>query len=101
MSRKDSVIKKLSENGRKFRAAGVEQLGVFGSVARETDSDDSDVDIIVTFAPQRNRSKNFNATCDLLDELIGEPYDIVTREGLSPYLGPQILKEAIYVELAS
>ena len=79
----------------------MEQLGVFGSVGRGTDAEGSDVDIIVTFAPERNRSKNFNAICDLLDELIGEPYDVVTRDGLSPYFGPAILREAVYVELAS
>jgi len=101
MNRRDSVVKLLSQNTPKFRAIGVEQLGVFGSVARATDTDDSDVDIIVTFAPHQNRSKNFHALCDLLDELVGEPYDVVTRDGLSPYFGPKILQEAVYVELAS
>ncbi|MBC2601241.1 nucleotidyltransferase family protein [Puniceicoccus vermicola] len=101
MNRKDSVLKKLSENRQRFRAFGVEELGVFGSVAKGTNTAESDVDIIVSFASHQKSSKNFNAICDLLDELIGEPYDIVTREGLSPYFGPEILKEAIYVELAS
>jgi len=81
MHRKDSVLEILSNNSHRFQAVGVEKIGVFGSVARST--------------------RNFNAVCDLLDELIGEPYDVVTRDGLSPYLGPKILEEAVYAKLAS
>jgi len=101
MHRKDSVLEILSNNSHRFQAVGVEKIGVFGSVARSTDSEESDVDIFVAFAPEERRARNFNAGCDLLDELIGEPYDVVTRDGLSPYLGPKILEEAVYAKLAS
>lgn len=101
MSRKESILEKLSHNFERLQHVGVERIGVFGSVARGDDGKDSDVDIIVEFAPQMNRSKNFNAICDILDDLIGEPYDLVTVGGLSPYLGPKILKETVYVEAAS
>lgn len=101
MSRKESVLEKLSENFERLQEVGVERIGVFGSVARGDDQAGSDVDIIAEFAPEKNRFKNFNAVCDLLDDLIGEPYDLVTVGGLSPYLGPEILKETVYVEAAS
>ncbi|MEX2382730.1 MAG: nucleotidyltransferase family protein [Opitutales bacterium] len=101
MSRKESVLNKLSNNFGKLQEVGVARIGVFGSVARGDDQADSDVDIIVEFAPQMNRSKNFHALCDILDDLIGERYDLVTVGGLSPYLGPKILQETVYVENAS
>ena len=101
MSRKEIVLETLSSNLEKLQDVGVERIGVFGSVARGDDHDSSDVDIIVEFAPKMNRSKNFNAICDILDDLIGEPYDLVTIGGLSPYSGPKILKETVYVEAAS
>lgn len=101
MNRKESVLGKLSDNFERLQKVGVERIGVFGSVARGDDQIGSDVDIIVEFAPQMNRFKNFNAVCDILDELIGEPYDLVTVGGLSPYLGPKILEETVYVQAAS
>jgi len=101
MSRRKLVLDKLSKNFESLRGVGIQRIGVFGSVAREDGRDDSDVDILVEFEPQMNRSKNFYALCDILDDLIGEPYDLVTVGGLSPYLGPKILKETVYVEAPS
>ncbi len=101
MSRKEAVLEVLSSNLERLQGVGVERIGVFGSVARGDDHRDSDVDIIVEFAPHMNRFKNFNAVCDILDDLIGEHYDLVTVGGLSPHLGPKILEETVYVEAAS
>lgn len=101
VSRKEAVLEKLSENLERLQEAGVEKIGVFGSVARGEDQAGSDVDIIVEFAPHLNRFKNFNEVCEILDHLVGEPYDLVTVGGLSPYIGPEILKEAVYVDAAS
>ena len=38
--------------------------------------------------------------CDLLEEIFGDSeIDIVTYNGLSPIIGPKILKEVEYVEI--
>lgn len=92
---------KLSDHFARLQEVGVERIGVFGSVARGEDHPGSDVDIMVEFAPQMNRFRNFSAVCDILDDLIGEPYELVTVSGLSPYLGPKILKETVYVKAVS
>lgn len=101
MSRKETVLRQLSNNLEKLQVVGVQKIGIFGSVARGEDRGDSDVDILVEFAPEMDRFRNLNAVCDILDEILGERYDLVTVGGLSPYLGPKILKEAEYVEVAS
>jgi uncharacterized protein len=101
MNRKNAILQTISSNQQRFRALGVSEIGVFGSVAKGTDSPSSDVDLVVTFAAGQKNSRNFFGLCDLLDELVGEPYDIVTREGLSPYIGPKILQETVYAELTS
>ena len=101
MSRRASVLQILSENRAKFREVGVAKMGVFGSVARGEDVGHSDVDVFVELAPDINRARSFHRICDLLDDLIGEPYDVVTKDGLSPYFGPKILNQTLYVELAS
>ncbi len=38
------------------------------------------------------------AACDLLENcLVGQKVDIVTLKGLSPFIGPHILNEVVYV----
>ena len=37
----------------------------------------------------------------LLEDLFGRRVDLVTRESLSPYIGPHILREAEYADLAA
>jgi uncharacterized protein len=49
---------------------GVSQVGLLGSYARNAPSDKSDIDILV---------------------------DVVTKNGLSPYIGPSILEQVEYV----
>lgn len=101
MNRKEVVLHQLALNYPRLQDAGVKRIGIFGSVARGEDWEGSDVDILVELAPEMKRFRNFNAVCDILDEVLGEGYDLVTVEGLSPYLGPKILKETTYVEAAS
>jgi predicted nucleotidyltransferase len=101
MSRKESVLQQLAANLSRLQDVGVKRIGVFGSVARGEEGDGSDIDILVELAPEMKRFRNFNAVCDILDEVLGEGYDLVTVEGLSPYSGPKILEETEYVEAAS
>jgi predicted nucleotidyltransferase len=101
MSRKESVLQQLAANLSRLQDVGVKRIGVFGSVARGDEGDESDIDVLVELAPEMKRFRNFNAVCDILDEVLGEGYDLVTVEGLSPYSGPKILEETEYVEAAS
>ena len=101
MSRKESVFRELERRFSFLQNAGVQRIAVFGSVVREEDTEESDVDLLVEFAPGMERFRNLNAVCDILDEVFGDRYDLVTSGGLSPYLGPKILEEAEYVEAAS
>ncbi len=100
MSKKNNIINILSKNRNQFREIGVKNLGLFGSVARQTDNADSDVDILVEFDENCRKFRNFNLLCDLLDRYLGKSYDLVTMDGLSPHIGKKILKEAEYVELS-
>ena len=86
---------------RDLQRIGILKIGIFGSVARGDHSPGSDIDILAEFNPGQSKFQNFNKLCDLLDELFGENYDLVTRGGLSPYIGEKILKEVEYVPVAS
>jgi predicted nucleotidyltransferase len=77
-----------------IRALGVERLALFGSVVRDEARPDSDVDVLVQFAPGGKTFDRFLALCDLLEALLGHRVELVTTEALSPFLGPKILAEA-------
>lgn len=85
--------------GTQLAALGVSRLGVFGSVVRGEAQSDSDLDVLISFAPGR---KSFDAFCEaaeVLEAAVGRRVDLVTTESLSPYLAPHILREVEYVDL--
>ena len=77
---------------------GIEKVGLFGSVLRGENQNDSDLDILLHFRAGHENFKSFNLACDLLESAFpNTSLDVVTANGLSPYIGPHILAEVIYV----
>jgi len=98
---KAEVIERLQQHREQLRALGVARLGLFGSFVRDEAGPDSDVDLLVDFQEGR---KTYRTICDLddfLEELLGRPVEILTHAGLSPYIGPHILKTTEYVLAAA
>lgn len=91
---RDDVAERLRGVESKIRALGVGRLALFGSVQRGEARPDSDVDLLVEFAPGEKSAKRFFALYDLLEEVIEHRGELVTTEALSPYIGPYILAEA-------
>ena len=81
-------------------AAGVRQLGLFGSFARGSADEESDVDVLITFFPQARTFDNLYAVGEALEEAFKRKVDLVTDDSLSPYLGPKIRREVQYVDLS-
>ncbi len=73
---------------------GVDRLAVFGSVRRNEARPDSDVDFLVQFRPGQKSLERLLDLGDLLEVVLGRPVELVTREALSPYIGPHILADA-------
>ena len=80
---------------------GVRRLALFGSVRRDTARPDSDVDLLVEFAPGEKSFDHLMALGDLLERVLGHRVELVTPESLSPYLKPHILAEALDVVRAA
>ena len=78
---------------------GVRRIGLFGSFQRDDPDPESDVDLLVEFAPGEKSFDNFMAVSFLLEDELGRSVDVVTREALSPHLGPHILDEVEYVKI--
>ena len=57
----------------------------------------SDIDILVDFAPGTESFDNYMAVYDIIENLFkNEKVEIVTKNGLSPYIGTKILSEVVY-----
>jgi predicted nucleotidyltransferase len=97
MKTKNVVIETLRANEATIRSYGVRRLGIFGSVARDEHSEQSDIDLLVEFQKGTKTFDNFIHLVFFLEELLGRKVELVTTDSLSPYIGPRILKEVEYV----
>jgi len=98
MTTKDYIITVLRSNKSRLFKLGIREIGLFGSYVREEQSEKSDIDILIDFAPEMENYDNYMAAYDLFETLFkNERVEIVTKNGLSPYIGPKILNEVMYV----
>ena len=95
---KKSVLRRLSSLKAPLMAVGVSQLGLFGSTVRGENTSKSDIDILIDFNVGQETYLNFMDACSILQDAFGKiKLDVVTKKGLSPYIGETILKEVEYV----
>ena len=98
MDDRDKILEVLRSQKDTLTDLGVREVGLFGSVARNQHADNSDIDILIDFYPEKETYDNFLAICDVLENLFKDKkVEVVTQNGLSPYIGPYILKEVVYV----
>ncbi len=77
---------------------GVEKIGIFGSTARGEDRPESDVDVLVEFAPGQATFRNFMELAFYLEDLFCRRVDLVTEQGLSRHLRPYVEQEVVWCE---
>lgn len=73
---------------------GIENVRVFGSVARGTDKIGSDVDLLVRFSPLATLITVIGFR-DAVSELLKRRVDVVDESALLPRLAPTVLREAV------
>ena len=73
---------------------GVERLRVFGSVARGTEDEQSDIDFLVELAPDRSLLDLGNFLYEVRS-LLGKEVDVVTEKGLQRRIRDRVLAEAV------
>lgn len=73
----------------------VSSIGLFGSIVRDDYSANSDVDIIVDFS--QPVGIEFIDLANLIEDRIGKPVDLVSRNGVKPRYYSEIAPEIIYV----
>jgi predicted nucleotidyltransferase len=75
---------------------GVMEIGLFGSFARNEQHPNSHIDLLVDIQPAKKTFKNFMALGYYLETVFGRKVELVTKQSLSPYIGPHILKTVQY-----
>jgi uncharacterized protein len=77
------------------RRYGVKELALFGSSVRGEIRPESDIDIMVEFAPGvRVGLIRFESLVEELAALAGRRVDVVTKRGLKPWVRPEVLRDA-------
>jgi predicted nucleotidyltransferase len=98
MTTKENILHQLKLRRPELSKFGISAIGLFGSYVRNEQSEKSDIDLLVDFKPDQENFDNYMAIYDMFEEVFkNEKIEMVTKNGLSPYIGPKILNEVIYV----
>lgn len=73
---------------------GIGELRIFGSGARGTARQDSDIDILYALRPGHRLGWEIDDLADELAELFSHPVDLVSLRALHPLLRSSVLAEA-------
>jgi len=98
MSRKSEVLEYLRSNKDNFsKKFGVVRVGLFGSVAKEIDTKNSDIDIAIEMDKKRKNLRNFFGFKRELEKRFGTKVDVGIETTLKPIVKEVIKEEIIYV----
>jgi len=98
---KTEILKQLKSNEKQLLDYGVKEIGLFGSFLTNDVNSNSDIDLLVDIKKESKTFKNFMSLNYFLEKLFGRKVDLVTKQSLSPYIGPHILNSVEYVALSN
>jgi uncharacterized protein len=94
---KEAILARLKENEAALRARGVAHAALFGSRARGDNRADSDTDIMIEVDPEAVISVyDYVGLKEYIASLFDGPVDVVSRDGLKPYVRPAATADAVY-----
>jgi len=95
--KREEVLRVLGQHRDQIeREHGVHFLALFGSVARDQASPESDIDLLVEFAT-RPGFDGYMRLKEHLESLLRQRVDLVMTGALKPSVRPEIEREAIHV----
>lgn len=99
MALKEEILNFLSENKDDFFSRfNLTRIGLFGSIANGSDTESSDIDLLVEFRP--NTERLFHKKWEIrsiLSEKFNRKVDIATDKYLKSYVREYIINFTIYV----
>ena len=94
---KNSVKLLLLENRKLLKDFGIKRIGLFGSYLHETQTDESDIDLLVD-ADDNMTLLRFSDLQIRLSEIFGRKIDLISVNGISKYIKPAVMEEVEFVE---
>lgn len=93
---REEALEILRDNKRELEEKyGLKKVGIFGSVAKNAATPDSDIDIVVEMDPDMLRRVELKQE---LENLLGQKVDLIRYwRRMNQYLKQHIDKEALYV----
>ena len=99
VSIKSDVIRKLEENFSEMKEMfGIQQLRLFGSVARGEDTESSDIDLLYAFLPETETYDSLLDLHDYLVSLFGREVDLVSEEWSQERFLKSALRDACTIQ---
>ena len=96
MITRNEIVTKLTElKPLLYNKYAVKEIGLFGSFADNSFSDDSDIDLLVEF--QHPVGWKYFSLEIFLEQTFGRKIDLVTKNALKDQLKDAILKQVTYV----
>jgi predicted nucleotidyltransferase len=93
----EDAISTLRQHEVALRARGIRHAAVFGSVARGDERPDNDLDIVIEIDPEARMTVfDYVGLKEYVAGLFNGPVDVVSHQGLKPYVRPAVTADAIY-----
>jgi predicted nucleotidyltransferase len=96
---REEIMVNFQRHRHELSAFGVKSLGLYGSYARNQQTEESDIDILVEFVPGQKSFRNYMRLCDYMESLFQHPVDLVTTEGVNPRIWTYIQQDIFYEKL--
>lgn len=91
------IIATLQRHEDELHRQGVSHAALFGSTARGTASEKSDIDILIDLNPDVRLSVfDYVGIKEYIAGLFDAPVDVVSREGLKPHVRTTVLADVIH-----
>lgn len=90
------IINVLSRNRELLKKYHVKRIGLFGSLVRDEGTEKSDIDLLVDF--EEKSFDNFIELTFELEKIFGRKVDLLTEQGISPYILDYIKNEIQWYE---
>jgi len=90
---KKRLVDQKADIQKKFH---VKKIGIFGSIVRNKQTKNSDVDILVEFEKGHKDFFNYMRLKYYLEELLNREVDLVIKEAVKPQIREKIFNEVVY-----
>jgi hypothetical protein len=97
MLTKNEIKNRIRSNANILREYHVNKIGLFGSYVHETQNQASDIDLVVDFSDSVTLFQYVHLA-DSITGFLNQKVDLVTVDGIKPFIKEKVLKEVEWVE---